>query len=158
MEDDQFTENRGRQLAVGATILAILLAIVVGVLLGWRYLPGWVGESVGMAAGIMTTPFFMEASFVVIGLIIVVGLNIWRQRKGGDEFVEIDMTALDAVDPARLEAELEAGNHDEAAALLRRMDERQLSSSRVLRIRIALAEKSGDTELADQLRRAMQHA
>jgi hypothetical protein len=63
---------------------------MVGMLLGWRFIPGWVGESVGTLAGIMSTPFFMEASFILIGLVIVLSLNTWRRNREGDELVFLD--------------------------------------------------------------------
>jgi hypothetical protein len=83
-------ENRGRQLLAGAGILFALSALVVTFLMGWRYVPGWVGESLGTMAGIMSTPFFMEASFFILGLVIVIGLNTWRRHRAGDEFVTIE--------------------------------------------------------------------
>ncbi|MBG7608117.1 MAG: hypothetical protein IZT59_08850 [Verrucomicrobia bacterium] len=89
-------EGRGKQILVGAAILATLTVLVVGLLVGWRLIPGWVGESVGMVAGILSTPFFMEGSYVVIGLLIVLGLNTWRRRKEGDEFVEIETGGKDS--------------------------------------------------------------
>ena len=83
-------ENRGRQLFTGAGILFVISLLVVTFLMGWRYVPGWVGESLGTLAGIMSTPFFMEASFFILGLVIVIGLNTWRRHRAGDEFVTID--------------------------------------------------------------------
>ncbi len=84
------TEDRGRQILVGAAILGTIMVLVCGLLVGWRLIPGWVGESFGMLAGILSTPFFMEGSFVIMGFLIVVGLNTWRRRNEGDEFVEIE--------------------------------------------------------------------
>ncbi len=153
MEHQQ--ENRGRQVLVGGAVSGGLLVLVVSLLLGWRYLPGWVGEGFGVVAGVITTPFFMEATFFVTGMLIVVGLNIWRRNREGDEFVYIDESGLDG-EPTRLEAALRAGNDDEVKAMLGRMDDRQFGSLRVLRVRIALAEKMGDQELVAGLRRALQ--
>lgn len=84
-------ENRGRQILAGAAILFAIGVIVVGFLMGWRFIPGWVGESLGTIAGVMSTPFFMEATFAMLGLAIVLGLNIWRRHKAGDEFVTIEV-------------------------------------------------------------------
>lgn len=88
-------EGRGKQIFVGGAILAVLTVLVVGLLVGWRLIPGWVGEAFGMVAGVLSTPFFMEGSFVLIGIFIVLGLNIWRRRKEGDEFVEIETGGSD---------------------------------------------------------------
>jgi hypothetical protein len=90
MGEQQVTENRGKQFLVGGAILFVVAAGFVSLLMYWRLIPGWVGESVGMVVGIMSTPFFMEASFVFLGFLIVVGLNIWRRHKEGDEFVTIE--------------------------------------------------------------------
>lgn len=75
---------------VGGAILCVVAVVVVSLLLFWREIPGLLGETVGKVVGIMSTPFFMEASFVIIGFMIVVGLNTWRRRKEGDEFVTIE--------------------------------------------------------------------
>lgn len=90
MDQENLEENRGRQILVGGLIITTLTVAVLSLLIGWRYIPGWVGEAFGMFAGIMSTPFFMEGSFIVIGFLIVLGVNTWRRRKEGDEFVEIE--------------------------------------------------------------------
>ncbi len=86
-------DHRGRQILVGAAILGVIAILVCGLLVGWRLIPGWVGEAFGMVAGVMSTPFLMEGSFIVIGFLSVLGLNIWRRHKEGDEFVEIETGA-----------------------------------------------------------------
>ncbi len=63
-------DERVKQVAVGAGILIAIGVIVPCTLIGWRYLPGLLGETVGTIIGIMTTPFCMEASFIVLGIII----------------------------------------------------------------------------------------
>jgi hypothetical protein len=90
MTEQQVTESRKRQILVGVAILCAVAVGFTSLLLFWRQIPGWVGESVGMVVGIMSTPFFMEASFVILGIIIVVGLNTWRRHKEGDEFVTME--------------------------------------------------------------------
>ncbi len=75
----------------GGSILLVVAAVVISLLLFWREIPGLFGETLGKVVGIMSTPFFMEASFVILGFLIVVGLNTWRRHKEGDEFVTIDM-------------------------------------------------------------------
>ena len=96
-------DGRGREVRVGAVIIVGIAGIVSAFLLGWRSVPGWVGESLGLVAGVMTTPFFMESFFVIVGLLTVVGLNTWRRRRGGDEFVEIEVLGADAVEKPRSE-------------------------------------------------------
>lgn len=84
-------DNQVKQIAAGAAILALLTALVCGTLAGWRYVPGLLGEWLGMMVGVMTTPFLLEASFVILGLTLVLALNYWHQRRTGDEWVDLEM-------------------------------------------------------------------
>ncbi len=78
---------------VGGAILLVVALVVISLLLFWRVIPGLLGETVGKIVGIMSTPFFMEASFVILGFLIVVSLNTWRRHKAEDEFVTIETKA-----------------------------------------------------------------
>jgi len=93
MAEQQATESRGKQFLVGGTILLVVACLVISLLMFWREIPGLLGETVGKVVGIMSTPFFMEASFVILGFFIVVSLNTWRRQKEGDEFVTIETKA-----------------------------------------------------------------
>ncbi len=101
MSEQPTHENRGKQVAVGATIIISLMSAVICLLVFWRYIPGWVGESVGKVAGLISTPFILEASFFVMGLGIVILLNSWRRKKDGDDFVEFDARDFQARDKDR---------------------------------------------------------
>lgn len=90
MADQQSTDNRGKHFLVGGAILLVVALVVISLLLFWRVIPGLLGETVGKIVGIMSTPFFMEASFVILGFLIVVCLNTWRRHKAEDEFVTIE--------------------------------------------------------------------
>lgn len=94
MTEDDPSDNRLRQFAVGGTILFVFSAAVISLLMFWRFIPGWVGESVGMVAGVLSTPFFMEFSFVVMGFIIVILLNNYRRKLQGGDYVEVDSEDL----------------------------------------------------------------
>src|SRR6478735_4477892 len=83
-------DERVRQVAIGVSILLLLMVTVTSLLLGWRLLPGLLGEWVGTMLGILTTPFLLEASFIVIGLVLVICLNHWRRIKDGDDFVYLE--------------------------------------------------------------------
>lgn len=98
--DEQATENRGKQILIGGAILAVVFGTAISLLLFWRDIPGLFGETVGKFVGIMSTPFFMETSFVILGFLIVVSMNIWRRHKDGDEFVTIEEND-DGSPPAR---------------------------------------------------------
>jgi len=94
MIDSGDDESRGKQIAVGAGILIGLFAFVISLVSFWRLIPGWVGESVGIVAGVISTPFFLEASFALAGFMIVIFLNSWRRKRNGGEFVEFDVKDL----------------------------------------------------------------
>ena len=87
------SDERVKQVAIGVGILVTLTVAVPVTLMGWRLLPGLLGEWVGTMIGIVTTPFFMEASFAILGLVIVISLNHWRQHKDGDELVYLEQVA-----------------------------------------------------------------
>lgn len=101
MSEQPNHENRGKQLAVGGVIIVSLMTSVICLLVFWRFIPGWVGESVGKLAGLLSTPFILEASFFVMGLGIVVLLNSWRRKKDGNDFVEFDVRDFQARDKDR---------------------------------------------------------
>jgi hypothetical protein len=56
-------------------------------LLFGRKLPGLWGDWASMLIGVMTTPFLMEASFVLIGISIVAVVNHVAAVRSGDEWV-----------------------------------------------------------------------
>lgn len=170
-------DERVKQVAVGVVILITLTVLVTASLLGWRLLPGLLGEWVGTMIGIMTTPFFMEASFAILGLVTVISLNIWRQRKDGDEFVYLEQVAgpdvpenlpehakwalyrqkpLDPEQPsllAQAEGAFAIGDYAAAAEWIGTMAPDQLKQPETLRLRLELAKATNHRDLADQLER-----
>ena len=90
MKKQSTTENRAKQVAVGGGLILAIMSAVICLLAFWRLIPGWVGESVGWVAGLISTPFFLEASFIVMGFGMVILLNSWRRKKEGDDFVVFD--------------------------------------------------------------------
>ncbi len=104
-------DERIKQVAIAAAILAGVSCGVVTLLLGWRHVPGVLGEWLGMVAGIMSTPYFLEASFVVVGVLTVIVLNTVRRQREGDDFVSLEQ--LEARDQARANANrLPPATHD----------------------------------------------
>jgi hypothetical protein len=163
-------ERRSQILACAAILLTLTLAMS-GLLMGWRHLPGLLGEWTGFIVGIMTSPFFMEASFAVIGLTIVLAVNHWRERKAGDELMYLEQVEDAAglpehaawalyrdplageVPPLLVQAEgaLAIGDHETAAECLAAMPEEDLKRADVLKVRMDLARATGRSELADRL-------
>ncbi len=92
-------DERVKQVAVGVSILLLLMIIVPGLLVGWRKLPGLLGETIGVILGILTTPFLMETSFVILGFLIVVSINHWRRHRDGEEFVQIEQVTKSETRP-----------------------------------------------------------
>lgn len=79
-----------KQFAIALSILMTITVVVVTLLLTWPKIPGLLGEWIGTAMGIMMTPFFLEASFAILGLTIVISINTWRRQRERDEFVDLD--------------------------------------------------------------------
>ncbi|TDU63225.1 hypothetical protein EI77_04434 [Prosthecobacter fusiformis] len=67
-------------------------------------------KAVMMIAGAMATPFILESTIAIVGLVIVVALNQWRLQKEGDGWVYLAQTEPDA-------ASLEAGAETPAKRL-----------------------------------------
>ncbi len=89
-DGDDSAASRVKQIAAVASILLGLVLLVCGALLGWHHLPGVLGEWVGTMVGVMSTPFFLEGSFLVIGITIVMWINHRRQKRDGDELVFLE--------------------------------------------------------------------
>jgi len=168
-------DERVKQVAIGASILIILAMVVSGLLMGWRFLPGLLGEWVGTMLGIMTTPFFMEASFAILGLVTVISLNHWRQHKDGDEFVYLEQVSgpevpqnlpdqakwavyrqkpLDTEEPtllAQAEGAFAIGDYPAASEWIGAMSCDELKLPDTLRLRLDLAGATGRGDLVKQL-------
>ena len=168
-------DNRVRQIAVGAGILAGLALAACGTLAGWRHLPGLLGEWVGVIVGVMTTPFLLEASCVVIGLTVVLAINHWRQKRAGDELVYLERVddaavpgglpdhagwAVYQTEPlqgeiptlqAQAEGAVAIGDYETATECLGAMSAADLKRPETLAVRVALAQATGRHALAAQL-------
>jgi len=83
-------DERVKQALIGAAVLVTLTCGVIALLVGWHSVPGLLGEWLGTIVGIMSTPFFLEASFVILGVLVVMVLNAVRRHREGDEFVALD--------------------------------------------------------------------
>lgn len=160
---------------MGSGVVLALAVLVCATLYGWRYLPGFLGEWVGTMIGALTTPFLLEASFLVIGLCIVVWLNHWRRQKAGDELVYLERVEGDDVpdnlpdhakwavyqeEPlpgeapsllARAEGAMAIGDHAAAAECIAAMDGDELCRLETLAVRLELAKATGKADLVRQL-------
>jgi uncharacterized membrane protein len=58
-------------------------------------------KAVMLIAGALATPFILETSLFLIGLVLVIALNQWRMQKDGDGWVYLAQTEPD---PASVEA------------------------------------------------------
>lgn len=170
-------QERKKQIAIGGGILLALALLVCGAIYGWRFLPGLLGEWVGTMIGVMTTPFFLEASFVILGFIIVISLNVWRRHREGDELVYLEQVhgpdvPKDLPDQAgwavyrdepplgeepgtvvKIEGALEIGDFSAAAELLAELDETELRKPEILRLRLRMARLTGRSDLIEKLDR-----
>jgi hypothetical protein len=80
-------DERIKQVAIALGILLAVGGGVLGLWLGWLKLPGAAGEMLGMIVGVMSTPFFLEATFVLLGCLILMAVNTIQRRREGDEWV-----------------------------------------------------------------------
>ena len=165
-------DERPRQVAISIAIFSVVGALFVLIALGGR-LPGALGVVFAKIAGILSTPFLMEASLCFIGLVIVMLLNYWRHLRNGDELVYLDEIQnaptdlpdsarwalynnkpLDPVDPTPadlLEGAIAIGDHTTATDALASMSDAERAQPEILRLRIALARATGKTDLAKRL-------
>jgi hypothetical protein len=179
---EEIRDVRVKQVVIGASILLTLAVVVPGALMGWRYLPGVLGEWIGMMVGLMTTPFIMESSFIILGLVIVIGLNYLRITKEGDEFVYLEQVAgpdlpqdlpdqakwavylekpLAAETPSPLamaEGALAIGDYRTATEWLGTMAQKDLKLPATLRLRLELAKATGKHELVARLNNELANA
>lgn len=165
-------DERRREIAAGGGILLALTVVVCGVLVGWRHLPGILGEWLGVIIGVVTTPFFLELSFAALGLTIVLMLNHWRQKRAGDELMYLEQVdepgnlpdhaswavfrepPLKGEEPSLLlqaEGALAIGDHQTAAECLAALPEEQLKLPEALALRLELARATGKADLAEKL-------
>ena len=179
---ERIRDDRVKQVVIGAGILITLSVVVPGTLIGWHYLPGVLGEWIGMMVGLMTTPFIMESSFIILGLVIVIGLNYLRITKEGDEFVYLEQVAgpdlpkdlpdqakwavylekpLTAETPSPLamaDGALAIGDYPTATEWLGTMNQDELKRPATLRLRLELARATGKNELVARLEKDLSAA
>jgi hypothetical protein len=165
-------DERKRQILAGWSVL-FCLGLFFVMLLPLSFLPGVIGEFFTRIVGVLSTTFLMEASLAILGFLVVILLNLWRQKRDGDELVYLDEVTgapkdlpdqaswaiytgkpLDPEVPSKtdlLEGAVGIGDHESAAEILEEMDEQERRSPEVLRQRIALAKATGKAELARRL-------
>ena len=161
------------QVLVGIGILAAVL-IVSSAIRFLGLMPGFFGEVFAMFAGLLSTPVFLEISFFVLGILIVLAINLWRQKREGDEFVYLEEVegpeAKDLPEHAKFavfpeaplppetpsllmqgEGALAIGDFEAAGEAIAAMDETELAKPETRQLRIALAKATGKVELARRL-------
>lgn len=177
MEETEF--SRTKQIFTGAGLLAVITLVVTGTLLGWRHVPGLAGEWLGTMIGILTTPFFLEGSFLILGLVTVVTLNGWKRQREGDDFVYLEEVTgpevpadlpdtakwavykeipLDVQEPSlseRVEGAMAIADYDAATEWLAMMERDELTTPAILKLRIELAKATGRPDLAEDLEREL---
>ncbi len=160
-------DERRRQVGVAAAILGCVAVGFIALAVG-AHLPGLAGEFFARILGFATTPFILESSLFILGFVVVLTLNQWRQMRDGDEFVSLEQFAESpdqgafsysrspgaaAASPTELlEAAMTIGNHAEATEILASMSEAEREQPGVLRLRLALAEATGQAETVAELR------
>lgn len=172
-----FQRSRFREIAPGVAVLLAVALVTCGAIYGWRLLPGLWGEWIGFMVGLLTTPFILEFSFIVFGLILVVSINHWRRKREGDDFVVLEQVSeknlhlpdharwavyrhdpLPGEEPSllvRVEGALAVDDFEAAAEHLAAMSPEELRQPEALRLRIDLARRTGNDALAAELAAAL---
>jgi len=169
-----FRDERVRQVIVATSILFGVLVLTIAIRLAGAA-PGVLGEWFGMIAGFLSTPVLLEISFFTIGLMIVVGVNHWRMKRDGDEFVYLEQIAeqellvglpdqakwaiygkppLPGEEPTLLdqaEGALAIRDFDAAVTALGAMSSEELHRPEIKALRIELARATGREDLAGRL-------
>ncbi len=166
-------DPRIREVVIGGLVIVTLGAGVCLLVIA-RLMPGFLGESFAMLGGIVSTPFLMEASFVALGLTVVVAINLLRQKRDGDEFVYLERAEgpgseelpdqarwaiyrdeplpPPADDPlAEIEGAISIGDHEAACEKIASLPVEQQGSREVIVLRLRLARESGRDKLAGEL-------
>lgn len=81
--------SQRRQIRSAAFIFGGIIAGILGLWFG-RFLPGVPGELFARVFHIITTPIILEISFGVLGIIIVMALAHYHEKRA-DEWVEMDI-------------------------------------------------------------------
>lgn len=169
-------DPRVRQAAKGIGIVIAVSVLFVGFQFG-RFLPGLTGEWFARMGGMLTTPFFMEFGIFVMGFVLLLTINHWRQKREGDEFVYLEevrdapgdmpkearsalyreqpLEPLPFPEKDRLEGAIEIGDFDQAGEILAAMSDGERTAADVMRLRIRLARATGREELAARLEKEL---
>ena len=165
-------DERKRQVTIGALVIAGVWGLFMLLVMSTG-LPGLAGEFFSRIVGIVTTPFLMEASVIILGFVLVLLINHWRHHREGDELVYLDEVKdapkempeqarwaiykdkpLEAGNPALvdlLEGAVAIADHESAIEILNAMSDEERHQPDVMRQRIALAKATGKDELARRL-------
>ncbi|MEN3942598.1 hypothetical protein WJU23_14960 [Prosthecobacter sp. SYSU 5D2] len=100
-------------------------------------------KAVMMIAGALATPFILETSVFLIGLVIVIALNQWRMQKEGDGWVYLAQTEPD---PASIAAGAETPSKRLEGIILTAAPDARID----LEARLSIAEGFLDLGLKDE--------
>lgn len=159
-----FFPAQRKPLVIGLGFIVAAALVIVTVWAG-SYLPGFAGEIFSMLAGIMWTPVLLDTALFVLGFALILGLNLYRRKREGDEYVYLEQVEgpdipadmpvesrsavfAEAPEPvadraaiAAIEGALELGDLESATESLLRLPEDDLDEPEILALRIRLARK-----------------
>lgn len=81
--------ERKKTISIGIGLIFsffILLALVAGA----AYLPGFAGEFGTMCLSMLTSPFILETAIAGLAFIALFAVNGWRRNKAGEDYLELD--------------------------------------------------------------------
>ena len=84
-----------RTLLTGFALISLFFS---GAFIIWAgsYIPGNIGYTFRFIAGLISTPFIMEATIAIVSLFIVLTLNAYRREKEGDDYMTIEVDEEDS--------------------------------------------------------------
>lgn len=84
---------------VGPLIISLIVAAGLGYVLWTSAEAQQVAvEAIFLIFTVFTTPFVLESSVAILGLIAVITYNQWRMSKDGPDWVEMEVPVSDAKD------------------------------------------------------------
>ena len=86
-------DERKKNIIIGSTLIGCFF-ILLGLVAGSAYLPGFAGELGTMCLSMLTSPFIMETVIALLALTSLFAINGWRRNKEGDDYLELDKDGI----------------------------------------------------------------
>lgn len=85
--------ERKKNILIGVSLIGCFF-IMLSLIAGAAYLPGFAGELGTMCLSMITSPFILETVIASLALTAVLAINGWRRNKDGDDYLELDKDGI----------------------------------------------------------------